>query len=759
MPLRQAGLLVELLKCALPSVSFVDTGHGLSYDHCRHMPYLGRRRTVDASLVFILALNLGLGVSVLIYLWQYRRSRRTEVVEHQILSEPIFPERVSDLLFRGSILWCLSHLFSFGQNYITSKDLELAFFTAGTMYVVHGLAYLSGYPVRERGIPPDLKRFDSLRTISLGVLVVVTLFALAADLTQKNIPADSEIKPWTLSFIYPLWILMIYAHTWWSLRFSAHSLRQLVRIILASGGFYALSCLISDTDTGFHAFQTLLLISMIVLLHRSALRHIDSAFERTNFFRREKEVVVSFITHVTGSESRIKNKNTQEGQVGTLDLDYVLKTTLRFAMELTEAGAGAIFMFEPYEAEGRLRWRHKELIPRAVDGLYPPLTDITHLPYVSMRQKYLNDLLLSERHPIDSGLPGLVAERSESLLIGNALEDPRVIQQKEDFLKIRTALAVPLKVQNELVGVVCVINRHGDRTFTQEDVTLLEAMAEQAAIAIGTAVMHLELREKERLEREIEIAREVQRLLLPTHCPKIEGFSLAAFSKAAQQVGGDYYDFVTHASGEITIVIADVSGKGVPAALTMAMVRSALRALGPPSHGPKDLLVRINRFIEEDLRRDMFISMLAVTLNPATRHLRVARAGHDPLLQISGNGQEPKLMQPDGIALGLVKSEQFESFTEEIEFEVCDGERYVLFTDGVTEAMNEAGEEYSLDRLSQDLKQSLQDPPDQAINAVRDSVAGFVKTAPQHDDITLLVLDVLQEDGSEKSQIEAALTS
>ena len=693
--------------------------------------------------MFFLTLNFGLSLAVFLHLWQYRRSRRRDVVEHIIFSEPVFPEKVSFLLYRGAILWCVSFLFTFFEDVAWCRDLELAFFTAATMYLVHGLTHLTAYPLREGGIPPNLHRIESLRTISLIVLVVITVFALAADVAQRELIGDDKAKALSVAFLYPLWLLAIFVNIWWNLRYSDHPLRRSVMVILGSGTLYAFTCLVSRDGTGLHILQTVMLAAMLVALNRTALLHINSAFKLTDFARREKNVVISFLSTIT-EEGHASQEERPQSAIGTLDLDFLLRTTLRFAMELTEAGAGAIFMLDSDEEAGRLKWQRDELIPRAVNGLYPPHTDITRLLHVSMRQKYLNDLLLAERHPVGLGLEGMVAERGESLLIPNALEDPRVLQQVEDFLKVRNALAVPLKVQDDVVGVVCVVNRRGDHPFTIEHQNLLEAMSEQAAITLGTAIMHHELQEKERLEREIELAHEVQRLLLPTSCPKIPGYGLAAFSESAQQVGGDYFDFVHHPSGELTIVVADVSGKGVPAALTMAMVRSALRALGPMASGPKDLLVQINRFIAEDLRRDMFISMLAVTLAPGERRLRVARAGHDPLLQIFENGAPPNQLTPDGIALGLVRNEQFEEFTEEIEIEMHAGERYALYTDGVTEAMNDDGEEFTLDRLLEDLHNTMRQTPEQAISSVRDQVAGFVKTAPQHDDITLLVLDVLK---------------
>lgn len=691
-------------------------------------------------ILTILTLNLGFGLAASLFLWQFRRSIKREIGEHADSFKPVFTEQVSNLVYRGLVLWSCSFVVAYLRAAPFFRDLELALFTAGMMYVTHGLTHLTAYPIRDGGIPPKLQRFETLRTVSLGVLISATCLILIADLAREPTAGEG----WSLSFMYPLWVLIINLHTWWSLRFSENRLRRTVVVMLALGGLYALSLLLSNR--GITILLTAMLVSLLSVLYRSAQLHIEAAFKKTDFARREKDVVVSFLTTIAKDEGHHRGDEPTQSLVGTLDLDFLLRTTLKFGMELTEAGAGAIFMFEPTEENGRLAWQRDALIPRAVDGLYPPRTDIAHLPHVSMRQKYLNDLLLSERLPVGQGLEGLVTERGESVLITNGLDDPRVLQQQEDFLKVRTGLAVPLKFRDDVVGVISVVNRKGDKPFTEEDVTLLEAMSEQAAITFGTAVMHQELQEKQLLEREIELAHEVQRLLLPTSCPQPTGYAIAAFNESAQQVGGDYFDFITHPSGEITTVIADVSGKGVPAALTMALVRSALRALGPAAKGPKELLVKINRFISEDLRRDMFISMMAVTLDPTRKRLRVARAGHDPLIQLRADNEgRPKQFSPAGIALGLVRNEGFETYTTEIEIDVTFGERYVLYTDGVTEAMNEEGEEYSLESLLDALTETRQETPEEAIESIRRRVSDFVQSAPQHDDFTLLLLDVLPE--------------
>lgn len=275
--------------------------------------------------------------------------------------------------------------------------------------------------------------------------------------------------------------------------------------------------------------------------------------------------------------------------------------------------------------------------------------------------------------------------------------------------------------------------------FTTAVVTALRSYTDLLRIE----AMSRDLRVKERLEREIELARDVQRFLFPSTIPNPPGIQLAAYNQQAQQVGGDYYDFLTLPSGELTIVVADVSGKGAPAALVMAAARGALRAIGPEAKGPKDLLVKLNRFIIDDLRKDMFITMIALTVDPAARRLRVARAGHDPMLRMAPQNYDSDFVQPKGIALGLIGKKDFADSMEEIELPLLKGQRYALYTDGIIDARNDKGEEFSINRLLKILREEMRLSPADTIGRVVKDLQDFIKQTPQFDDITLLVLDIV----------------
>jgi len=172
------------------------------------------------------------------------------------------------------------------------------------------------------------------------------------------------------------------------------------------------------------------------------------------------------------------------------------------------------------------------------------------------------------------------------------------------------------------------------------------------------------------------------------------------------------------------------------------MVRSALRALSRHADGARDLLIRLNEFIAHDIRRDMFISMMIAILNTETGQLEIARAGHDPLILLREGEKQPHLIQPDGIVLGLVGGQTFADYTKEEIIDLESGDIVVFYTDGITEAMNPDGQEYSLKRFIGNIIQMRHEDPTGLIQAVNKDLARFASGVPQHDDLTLLVLKV-----------------
>ncbi len=244
--------------------------------------------------------------------------------------------------------------------------------------------------------------------------------------------------------------------------------------------------------------------------------------------------------------------------------------------------------------------------------------------------------------------------------------------------------------------------------------------------------------EKERFQKELEIAKGIQQSFLPESAPSIPGIDLAGFNIPALEVGGDFYDFIPVGADSWGLVIADVSGKGVPAALFMALSRTLIRASASRSDDPAWSIEEANRLIYLDAKTSMFVTLFYAVLDTRKKTLAFVNAGHNPPLLYSEGSDRITLLQAEGIALGVL--DEITLTTAQIQLRPADV--VVLYTDGVTEATNEKDEEYGMDRLTQVVSASRHLPAGEIIAAVVKDVTAFAGSRPQYDDITLMVLKV-----------------
>jgi len=249
--------------------------------------------------------------------------------------------------------------------------------------------------------------------------------------------------------------------------------------------------------------------------------------------------------------------------------------------------------------------------------------------------------------------------------------------------------------------------------------------------------------ERERMAKELEIARNVQMSLLPKENPLLEGFDIAGVCIPALEVGGDYYDFFQLGDSKIGIAIGDVSGKGVPAAIYMTLTKGILQSHASENISPKEVLNKLNRQIYLNIEKNSFVSMFYAVLDMKKHTIRFARAGHNPaILAHRGEGGNT-FLQPKGIALGLEAGKKFYEFLEEHEIRLQSGDVLTFYTDGFTEASTKEGEEYSEERLEQVISQNKDVSANVIIQNVVRAVKKFVGSHPQHDDMTMVVVKVL----------------
>ncbi|MCA1917208.1 SpoIIE family protein phosphatase [Methanospirillum hungatei] len=242
--------------------------------------------------------------------------------------------------------------------------------------------------------------------------------------------------------------------------------------------------------------------------------------------------------------------------------------------------------------------------------------------------------------------------------------------------------------------------------------------------------------EKERFTRELEIAQGIQQSFLPDNVPDIPGMELAVFSSPALEVGGDFYDFIPVGDDQWGLVIADVSGKGVPAALFMALSRTLIRVSATWKSSPASAISEANTLICRDSKASMFVTLFYLVIDSMKRQITYVNAGHNPPLMLTGGDQSDiTLLKAEGIALGIIDDIDLASVTVDLK----KGDMVALYTDGITEAMNKDGEEYGIERFTEVLMQNRDLDLSALITAIKTSIKEFTKDAPQSDDITLIL--------------------
>ncbi|MFN2137471.1 MAG: SpoIIE family protein phosphatase [Candidatus Promineifilaceae bacterium] len=297
-------------------------------------------------------------------------------------------------------------------------------------------------------------------------------------------------------------------------------------------------------------------------------------------------------------------------------------------------------------------------------------------------------------------------------------------------------LAVSLNAQGRLVGSMLVgISRDEQRRLTSRRLNILNGIAQQAATAVVNHQLYRESAERLRLEQELDVAREIQESFLPSGSPNIPGLTVASYWEAARQVSGDFYDFLPRDDGTWIILIADVADKGVPAALFMALSRTILRTVGINRADPGEVLMRVNELINYDAESDLFVTVFYAVWDPQTGDLSYANGGHNPPLLIKANGNHRWLQAP-GIALGILPEVEIPSRRLTLE----PGDTLVLYTDGVTEAINTDMDEYEQDRLLWTARSVHKQEPQAIVDAITESVREHTGETPQFDDITMVIL-------------------
>jgi serine phosphatase RsbU (regulator of sigma subunit)/putative methionine-R-sulfoxide reductase with GAF domain len=306
----------------------------------------------------------------------------------------------------------------------------------------------------------------------------------------------------------------------------------------------------------------------------------------------------------------------------------------------------------------------------------------------------------------------------------------------EKVLGTEQAYAFPLNARGQLVGAMVIGSlMENGRSLPARRLNILTGIAHQAATAVVNHHLYQEADERNRLERELDVARGIQASLIPAGNPDIPGCTVASYWQAARQVSGDFYDFIPLRDGSWGIVVADVADKGIPAALFMALCRTILRAVAINRGDPAESLRRANEIIGQDTQTDLFVTIFYAIWQPETGQICYANAGHNPPLLLRNDGSHT-LLSEHGMALGVLPDIQMQSHT--IPF--LPGDTLLLYTDGVTEAMNEDLDEFGLARLQQAVNSTRHLDASQIADSITSAIQNHAGETPQFDDITLVVV-------------------
>ena len=464
------------------------------------------------------------------------------------------------------------------------------------------------------------------------------------------------------------------------------------------------------------------LIALVCVLIAAKQRDIlAKTLDELDRLREERQVIIDFLHRSADDIGSGANR------------EKIYKRTVR-ATALS-CGAMSACVYE--------KTAYGKLVAKACEGLFPPQTKkIGRRKNGELRAKYIEDALMAETIEPNEGILGEVAASGRGVLIKDALKDPRIIKHDDESLKIRSFMAVPLIFRGQLSGVLAVANPISGRAFTDTEFSLAKSLGEQCALALQNAEAVSALLMRNKLEFDLRLASSIQRYLLPENLPQTESLEFAVKYLPQQLIGGDFYDFFKLPHGKIGVVIGDVSGKGIPAAILMALCQTKLRYIAMSGKSPAQTLCLLNSEMVHAMRSDMFITIIYLVIDPKSGEARFARAGHEPpLLARADSDEAAQPLKSSGMALGMVSEELFDEVMEDASFKMNSGDVLVLYTDGLTEAANPEGGEFTAKKLAQTISTLRSRNANDLNDEIIKSVEAFMGPGNKYgDDLTLLTV-------------------
>ena len=390
----------------------------------------------------------------------------------------------------------------------------------------------------------------------------------------------------------------------------------------------------------------------------------------------------------------------------TLDLAVLTAIILRIVRDEVGTARGTVFVMNPVKRQLR------SLVAQDVEG---------------------EDIII----PVGKGIAGAVAATGETINIPDAYADSRFDSSVDTALAFRTNDIYCMPIVNrlgEIVGVLELLNR--SKPLTAEDEEFLAGVSVHIGLALENAQMHREIVEKRKMERELVLAREIQENFYPNIPEHYSGVEICASSEMCEAVGGDYIGYFPFEDGRFLVILGDVSGKGIGAALVMSSLHAACRALVRHVHAIEDVTRVLNETFVETTSAGVFVTLLIMLVDPIMGRVHYIRAGHNPPLSISGSGNAILYDGAGSPPVGLFQHLQFKREIANIDA----GTVIVIYTDGVSEAENQNDDQFGVDRLTEVVTAARSSSATQIHSKIRNALKDFVGDEPTHDDSTLIVL-------------------
>ncbi len=336
---------------------------------------------------------------------------------------------------------------------------------------------------------------------------------------------------------------------------------------------------------------------------------------------------------------------------------------------------------------------------------------------------------------LDTQLSGWMIRNKKPLLIDDFKNDDRFFMTEDSDFPIKSLIASPLITKGEVIGLIAVFNKKGDTLFERDDERLLSIIASQSATVIENARLY----EKEKLllslKEEMKLARNIQLNLLPSRLPEIEGYEISGISLPAKEVGGDYYDLLKLSETKYAFCLGDLTGKGLPAAMLMSNLQATLRGQARNCDTPANCISRCNELLYHSTEPDRFATLFYGIIDPEKDCIVYCNAGHEPPVLIKSSGETVEVRE-SGLLLGAFPDYPY----KQDEFRMETGDSLIIYSDGITEAMNSAEEEFSISNLIPLLVENNKLSPDYLSEKIIDAVRTHSGPTEQSDDMTVLII-------------------